>query len=142
VPVKLNYPKGIAFVQKFEARHHRYPTTSGASAYVILHEYKYAVERTGSFDTKAVIKALEGHGYVGLKDEQYWRKWDHQSVQTVYAVRCKPAAIVKNSKYQQDFFDIINVMKGEEVFVDFEEWSEIRDMVGMKPTLDEFQEVR
>jgi ABC-type branched-subunit amino acid transport system substrate-binding protein len=142
VPFKLNYTKGIAFVQKFEARHHRYPTTSGASAYVILHEYKNAAERAGSIDTKAVIKALEGHGYVGLKDGQQWRQWDHQSVQTVYAVRCKPAAIVKNSKYQQDYFDIINIMKGEEAFVDFKEWGEIRDMVGMKPVLDEYPAAR
>lgn len=139
VPIKYNYPKGIAFVKKFEERYKRYPTTSGASAYVILHEYKGAVERAGTFNTKAVIKALEGHRYVGLKDEQYWRAWDHQSVQTVYAVKCKPAAEVNKSKYQQDYFQIINVMKGDDAAVDFKEWSEIRDVVEMKPELDEYK---
>jgi branched-chain amino acid transport system substrate-binding protein len=138
VPSTYNYPKGIEFVQKFESRYQRYPTTSGASAYVIMHQYKEAVERAKTFETKAVIKALEGHTYTGVKDPQQWRAWDHQSIQTVYAVKCKPAAEVKKSKYQQDYFTIINVMKGEEAFVDKTEWSEIRDMVGMKPELDEF----
>lgn len=139
IPFTYNYPKGIAFVKRFEARYQRYPTTSGASAYVILHQYKEAVERAGTFETKAVIRALEGHTYVGLKDSQYWRAWDHQSVQTVYAVRCKPAAEVKRSRYMQDFFEIINVMKGDDAAVDFKEWGEIREMVGMKAVLDEYR---
>jgi len=71
VPFKYNYPNGIAFVKKFEERYKRYPTTSGASAYVIMNEYKAAVERAKTFETKAVIAALEGHKYTGLKDEQY-----------------------------------------------------------------------
>jgi branched-chain amino acid transport system substrate-binding protein len=140
IPFTYNYPRGMAFVKKYEAKFQRYPTTSGASAYVILHEYKGAVERAKTFATKSVIKALEGHRYVGLKDEQYWRPWDHQSVQTVYAVMCKPAAEVRKSKYQQDYFTIINVMKGDDAAVDFKEWSAIRDVVGMKPVLDEHNE--
>lgn len=138
VPFKYNYPKGIAFVEKFEKRYNRYPTTSGASAYVILHEYKAAVEKAKTFETKAVITALEGRKYVGLKDEQQWRKFDHQSVQTVYAVKVKPVAEVKKSKYQMDYFDIIATMSGEEAAVDFKEWSEIRDMVNMKHELEEY----
>lgn len=137
VPFKYNYPRGMAFVKKFEERYNRYPTTSGASAYVILHEYKAAVEQAKTFNTKAVITALEGRKYTGLKDEQYWRKFDHQSIQTVYAVKVKPAAEVKKSKYQMDYFDIIATMKGEDAAVDFKEWSDIREMVNMKPELEE-----
>jgi ABC-type branched-subunit amino acid transport system substrate-binding protein len=137
VPEENNYAKGKAFVRNFEARYQRYPTTSGASAYVILYQYKDAVERAGSFDTKAVIAALEGHKYVGVKDEQYWRTWDHQSVQTVYAVVCKKASEVRKSKYQQDYFKIINTLKGDDAAVDFKEWSEIRHAIGMPPNLDE-----
>jgi len=140
VPETYNYPKGVEFVRKFESRYQRYPTTSGASAYVIMHQYREAVERAGTFETKAVIKALEGHVYTGVKDPQQWRAWDHQSIQTVYAVKCKSAAEVKKSKYQQDNFTIINVMKGEEAAVDRKEWIEIREMVGMKPELDEHKD--
>ena len=139
VPFAYNYTKGMAFIKKFESRYNRYPTTSGASAYVILHEYKNAVERAKTFDTSAVVKALEGHQYVGLKDQQYWRKWDHQSVQTVYAVKCRPAADVIRSKYKQDYFEVINVMKGDDAAVDFKEWSEIRHAVGMPAKLEEYQ---
>lgn len=138
VPFTYNYPRGIAFVKKFEERFNRYPTTSGASAYVILHEYKAAVEQAKTFNTKAVITALEGRKYIGLKDEQQWRKFDHQSIQTVYAVKVKPAAEVKKSKYQMDYFDIIATMKGDEAAVDFTEWNEIREMVSMKPELEEY----
>lgn len=137
VPYKYNYGKGKDFVSKFEGRYKRYPTTSGASAYVILNEYKAAVELAGTFDTKAVINALEGRKYAGVKDGQYWRKWDHQSVQSVFAVRGKPASEVAKSKYGMDFFEIISTMKGDEAAVDFEEWSTIREMVGMKAALDE-----
>jgi len=137
VPFKYNYAKGIAFVKKFEDRYKRYPSTSGASAYVILYEYKDAVERAKSFDTKAVIKSLEGHKYTALKDEQYWRDWDHQSIQTVYAVKCRPAAEIKKDKYQQDYFEIINTMKGDDAAIGKAEWTEIRTKVGMPATLEE-----
>lgn len=140
VPFLRNYPAGKAFVKKFEASYQRYPTTAAASAYVILHQYKEAVERARSFDTKKVIKSLEGHHYVGVKDEQYWRAWDHQSVQTVYAVRCKPATEVRKSKYEQGYYELIATMRGDDAAVDFREWSEIRDMVGMSKNLEEFRQ--
>lgn len=142
VPFKYGYPKGTAFVKKFEDRFKRYPSTSGASAYVILQQYKEAVERAGTFDTGPVIKALEGHKYTGLKDDQFWRDWDHQSVQTVYAVRVRPVAEIKKDKYQQDYFEIINVMKGEDAAISLKEWSENRTKVGMPNALESFQEAK
>ncbi len=63
VPYQFNYPKGQEFVEAFRKRYNRYPGTSGVSAYTIMYEYKAAVERAGSFDAVAVIKALEGHEY-------------------------------------------------------------------------------
>ncbi len=140
VPYSYGYPKGIIFVEKFEAKYHRYPTTSGASAYVILHQYKDAVERAGTFETKAVIKALEGHKYIGLKGEQYWRNWDHQSVQTVYLVKSKRATDVEKSKYKQDCCDILSDMDGEAAAVDYKEWIGYREAVGVRAELDEYQE--
>jgi ABC-type branched-subunit amino acid transport system substrate-binding protein len=137
IPSEENYPKGIAFVKKFEEKHKRYPSTSGASAYVIMHQYKEAVERAKTFDTVSVIKALEGHKYVGLKDEQYWRPFDHQSVQTVYAVKIKKAEDIKKDKYQLDYYEIINKMKGNEAAITFAEWSAVRAKVGAPVSLEE-----
>lgn len=82
--------------------------------YSILHQYKDAVERAGSFDTTAVTKALEGHSFTLLKDEQTWRSFDHQNVQTVYGVKGKPQAEVLKDKFKADYFEIISTMSGEE----------------------------
>lgn len=136
VPYKYNYEKGIAFVEKFIKRYNRYPSTSGASAYTILYEYKAAVERAGSFDSAAVVKALEGHEYQYLKDTQVWRKFDHQSVQSVYTVRCKPAAEVLKDRYQLDYFEIIDSISGSRAVRTRDEWNAARSAAGKKTYLE------
>jgi ABC-type branched-subunit amino acid transport system substrate-binding protein len=130
VPYKFNYPQGKAFVESYAARFNRYPCTSGASAYTIVHEYKAAVERAASFDSPAVIRALEGHRYTRLKDEQVWRDFDHQSVQTVYAVRCKPEAEVLKDRFKLDYFEIIDSLAGDQAFLTREEWNARRVAAG------------
>lgn len=133
VPYKYNYPQGKAFVEKFATKYGRYPSTSGGSAYTILYEYKAAVERAGMFDSPAVIKALEGHEYTLLKDKQVWRDFDHQSVQTVYAVKCNPQAVVLKDKYKLDYFKILSSLQGEEAVRTHDEWIGVRKAAG-KPT--------
>ncbi len=133
VPYKYNYSRGKEFVEKFARRYNRYPSTSGASAYTIMYEYKSAVERAGTFSVPAVIRALEGHKYRLLKDEQQWRAFDHQSVQTVYVVRCKPAEEVVSDKYHLDYFDIISSLPGIKAARTRAEWNAVRKAAG-KPT--------
>ena len=133
VPYKYNYARGKAFVEAYAKKYNRYPCTSGASAYTIVYEYKDAVERAKSFDSSAVVKALEGHKYTLLKDEQEWRDFDHQSLQTVYAVKCKPAADVLKDKYQLDYFEILSAMPGAEAFRTHDEWN-ARRMAAKLPT--------
>ena len=133
IPYKYNYTKGIKFVEDFQKEHQRYPSTSAASAYAIMHEYKSAVERAGSFESKKVIKALEGHRYQLLKDQQVWRSFDHQSVQTVYVVRCKPREEVVKNKYNLDYFEIIDSLPGDLAAITRQEWHDVRRKAG-KPT--------
>ncbi len=133
IPLTHNYSEGKRFVEKFTKRYNRYPDTSGASAYVILHQYKAAVERAKTFESTAVIKALEGHAYTGLKDRQVWRAFDHQSVQTVYAVRCKPAKDVVADKHRLDYFQVFDSIPGSEAAVTPEQWKANRKAAG-KPT--------
>jgi ABC-type branched-subunit amino acid transport system substrate-binding protein len=130
VPYMYNYQRGIGFVEKFKKRFNRYPSTSAASAYSIMHEYKAAVERAGTFDTQAVIKALEGHEYKILKDKQQWRRFDHQSVQTVYTVQCNPAEVVLKDKYNLDYFTIVGSIPGEEAVRTRAQWNEVRKAAG------------
>jgi ABC-type branched-subunit amino acid transport system substrate-binding protein len=71
--------------------------------------YKWAVEQSKSFDPKAVIRALEGHTFTGLKDEETIRSWDHQTIQSVYVVRGKGAG----KKDIWDVFEILEAHTGE-----------------------------
>ena len=132
VPFTYNYTKGMAFVEDFGIKYKSYPSTSAASAYTIMYQYKEAVERAGGFDTKAVIAMLEGHKYTLLKDEQVWRAFDHQSIQTVYAVRCKPEAQVLKDKYKQDYFEIIKAMAGEKAARSKDRWARTRKATGLQ----------
>lgn len=133
VPEMVGSEKGKAFVKNYAAKHKRYPSTSGASAYTIMYEYKSAVERAKTFDTAEVIRALEGHEYALLKDKQVWRAFDHQSTQTVFAVRCKPSAQVKADPFKLDYFEVIAQMDGDKAFRTREEWNAVRKAAG-KPT--------
>jgi len=136
VPYRYNYPRGQEFVTSFAARYDRYPSTSGASAYTIIHEWKAAVDRAGSHEAAAVIAALEGHEYQLLKDPQVWRDFDHQSVQTVYAVRCKPEAEVRQDMYGLDYFEIVGSISGDEAVRTREEWNAVRRAAGKPAHLE------
>ena len=126
IPYEYNYPKGQKFVEKFAKMYNHYPSSSAASAYTILYQYKDAVERAGTFDSKGVIQALEGHSFLSLKDEQVWRKFDHQAVQSVYTVRCKPAEEVRKDQFKEDYFEILYRMDGDEAVRTKEHWLKIR----------------
>ncbi len=130
------YTKGKEFVTKYVNKYYSYPSSSAGSAYTILYEYKSAVERAGTFDTKAVIKALENHKYVSLKDEQQWRALDHQSQQTVYVVKCKKAEEVTKNKFKQDYFKILYSMPGEKATRDPASWKQLRINAGKQPELE------
>ncbi len=135
VPELTGSEKGKAFVANFAEKHQSYPSTSAASAYSIVYQYKDAVERAGTFETAAVREALSGHSYSLLKDEQTWRDFDQQNVQTVYAVKGKPQAEVLKDKFKQDYFDIIASMPGDQAARTKEEWVQAREAAGAPDTL-------
>jgi ABC-type branched-subunit amino acid transport system substrate-binding protein len=127
----------MEFVKNYENKFKRYPSEAAASAYVIPYQYKEAVERAKSFDTLPVVNALEDHKYTGVKDEQLWRAFDHQSIQTVYAVKCKKASEVEKDKYKMDFFEVINRLDGGQAAITKEEWLAVREAVGALSALEE-----
>lgn len=133
LPYEKGYQRGKAFVEAFSKRYEMRPSSSAASAYSIIYQYKDAVERAGTTKTSAIIRELEGHHYTFLKDEQYWRAFDHQNVQTVYVVRIKDRNTVVSDEYSSDYFDIIDSMPGDEAAQTREEWNQRRKDAG-KPT--------
>lgn len=126
IPYEYGFEKGKLFVENFAKRYDAYPSSSAASAYSILYQYKEAVERAGSFETAKVIKALEGHKYTALKDEQEWRKFDHQNIQTVYVAKGKPKADILKDKFQSDYFEIIDMMDGNKAARNQRQWKNDR----------------
>lgn len=137
VPYQYDHSRGKTFVETFADRYGRYPSTSGASAYTIVYQYKDAVERVDSFAGNDVVKALEDHAYTLLKDEQYWRAFDHQSIQTVYAVVCKPEAAVLQDKYKLDYFQILSSTPGEEAAITLAQWEQARTAAGKESRLED-----
>ena len=92
-------------------------------------------ERARSLDSEALIKALEGHSYRLLKDQQQWRAFDHQNVQSVYAVRVKPRAEVMKDALRQDYFEIVHQLDGAQAAPSLAEWQAERQAAGQPSTL-------
>lgn len=127
--------KGMAFVENYTKRYELRPSSSAASAYSIVYQWADAVERTKSLDSETLIKALEGHKYSLLKGPQEWRAFDHQNVQTMYAVKVKPRDEVVKNLGQQDYYDIVHKLSGEDAAQTFEEWKKARVEAGQPPQL-------
>jgi branched-chain amino acid transport system substrate-binding protein len=80
------------------------PTDYGALGYGGVRTVLAAVKNAGSVDTEKVIAALEALKYDFYKGPQYYRKCDHQSVQSVLVIRSKS----KDMRNESDVFDIIS----------------------------------
>jgi len=100
------------FVEAFEKEYNKKPGNAAAAAWVDIFQYADAVKRAASFDHIKVIKALEGHRFKLLLDEEYWREWDHQGIHPTYVAIGKTPA---ESKNEWDLFKIIGEQKGEDV---------------------------
>ena len=112
VPYKYGFDKGKAFVEKYRKRYGSAPCNGGATAYTNLMLYKWAVEQTKSFEPKNLIRALEGHTFVGLKDQETFRPWDHQAIQSVYVVRGRDPKAMKEA---WDIYEIMDAYSGEDL---------------------------
>jgi branched-chain amino acid transport system substrate-binding protein len=120
VIVSLTWYHGLAdiyegskkFAELFEKEYRQKPGSGAAAAWVDIFQYADAVERAKSFNHFQVIKALEGHHFQLLLDDEYWREWDHQGIRPTYV------AIGKNpvdAADKWDLFKIIGVYKGEDL---------------------------
>ncbi|MGM3388845.1 substrate-binding protein [Stutzerimonas stutzeri] len=135
VPELEGSETGKQFVQNFDERYQTHPSSSAASAYSIVYQWADAATRARSLNSEQVIAALEGHRYRLLKDEQEWRAFDHQNVQTVYAVRVKPREEVLKDRFKQDYFEIVHRLTGEQAAPSHAQWQLERTAGGQKLAL-------
>ncbi len=106
------YPGSKKFVEAFEKEYTKKPGNAAAASWVDIFQYADAVKRAGSFNNVKVIKALEGHKFTLLGEEEYWRDWDHQGIHPTYVAVGKTPA---ESKNEWDLFKIISVQPGEKI---------------------------
>lgn len=114
-----NYPRGIKFVEDFRSVYDSYPSDIDAAIYAVIYEYRAAVERAGGFDVEGIIDQLENHSYTFLKDQQTWRDFDHQSVQSVYVVRCE-------DRDDWCYPKVIHKIDGDRAVRNREDWNAVR----------------
>lgn len=135
VPELEKSPRGEAFVQHYNARYALYPSSSAASAYSIVYQWADAVGRSRSLDSEALIKALEGYRYQLLKGPQEWRAFDHQNLQTVYAVKVRPRDEIMRERDKQDYFQIVGRLDAAQAAPSQEEWQQERSAAGQPAQL-------
>ncbi|MDQ4061295.1 MAG: ABC transporter substrate-binding protein [Pseudomonadota bacterium] len=96
-------PSAKAFNDRFRKMHGgRVPTDYGAYGYGGVKTVLTAVRNAGSTDPDKVIEALEALKYDFYKGPQYYRKCDHQSVQSVFIIESKAKGV-----NEADVFNII-----------------------------------
>jgi branched-chain amino acid transport system substrate-binding protein len=81
---KINTDSSRRFIQGVIDKYNHTPTSRCYLGYAAMIQILEAMGRAGTTETAAVIKALEGHEFDGLKEgRSYFRKSDHQCVQDV-----------------------------------------------------------
>ena len=81
---KVNTEGSRRFIQGVVDKYNHTPTSRCYLGYAAMTQILEAMQRVGTTDTDALIKALEGHEFDGLKEgRSYFRASDHQHVQDV-----------------------------------------------------------
>ena len=81
---KINTESSKRFIQGVIDKYNHTPTSRCYLGYAAMTQILEAIQRAGKTDTAALINALEGHAFDGLKEgKSYFRASDHQHVQDV-----------------------------------------------------------
>ena len=81
---KINTESSKRFIQGVIDKYNHTPTSRCYLGYAAMTQILEAMQRAGSTETPALIKALEGHEFDGLKEgKSVFRASDHQHVQDV-----------------------------------------------------------
>ena len=81
---KINTEGSRRFIQGVVEKYGHTPTSRCYLGYAAMTQILEAIQRAGTTDAAALIKALEGHEFDGLKEgRSYFRTSDHQHVQDV-----------------------------------------------------------
>jgi len=115
-----NTPEMKKFTESFHQRYKYYPVSYAVMGYDSLYVLKRAIEKAGTIETEAVVKALEGLTYEGLRGKFTIRPLDHQADVPEYV-----GWTVKDPKYPFVILkDIVRVPGAQIMFTE----DEVRQM--------------
>ncbi len=103
-------PKMMAFAEKFKKATGNYPDAWAVQNYDSVYLLKAAVEKAKTVDTDAVVKAMEGMPFQGLRQGFSIRALDHMGT-----VPCYQGTIAKDPKYPFRVWKDLTRVPGEQV---------------------------
>ena len=103
-------PKMMEFVEKFKKATAAYPDAWAVQNYDAVYLLKAAIEKAKTIDTEAVIKAIEGMPFEGLRQKFSIRALDHMGT-----VPCYQGTIAKDPNYPFKIWKDISRVPGDQV---------------------------
>jgi branched-chain amino acid transport system substrate-binding protein len=102
--IEDQFASAKAFNDRFRKMHGgKVPSDYGALGYGGVKTLLIASKEAGSVESEKVIAAMEALKYDYYKGPQYFRKCDHQSVQSVFIIESK----TQNQRNEADVFDVV-----------------------------------
>jgi branched-chain amino acid transport system substrate-binding protein len=103
-------PKMVEFADKFKKATGDYPDGWAVQNYDAVYLLKAGIDKAGTIQTEAVIKAIEGMPFDSLRGKFYIRPLDHMGT-----VPCYQGTIAKDPKYPFMVWKDISRVNGEDV---------------------------
>jgi branched-chain amino acid transport system substrate-binding protein len=103
-------PKMIEYAEKFKKATGDYPDGWAVQNYDAVYLLKAAIDKAGTIETEAVIKAIEGMPFDSLRGKFSIRALDHMGT-----VPCYQGTIAKDPKYPFKTWKDLSRVPGEEV---------------------------
>ena len=103
-------PTMMAFAEKFKAAAGTYPDAWAVQNYDAVYLLKAAIDKAKTIETEAVIKAIEGIPFEGLRQNFSIRALDHMGT-----VPCYQGTIAKDPKYPFKIWTDITRVPGDQV---------------------------
>ena len=103
-------PRMMEFAEKFKKASGDYPDGWAVQNYDTVYLLKAAIDKAGTIETEAVIKAIEGLPFEGLRQKFSIRALDHMGT-----VPCYQGTIAKDPKYPFKIWTDITRVPGDEV---------------------------
>jgi len=104
---KLDKPGVEEFTASFRKRYGKPPDNQAWCDYIAIRIFLEAVEKTGTTDSKELVKFLEGGATFDIMKERraWFRELDHQLMQPMFVVR------IKEKEEREDVWDIFKVVE-------------------------------